>query len=484
MNRMAAMDAVRWRQCPVEAVLASCISAMLLSRSSSSVSVRVSSGNATFFGENRRTTRVRWRGQSVRARHGLDWCRSRRALVIGALAVSGIVSCPSLLEAAQASRIPERDNVLQPIQFDQLSPCTVVSAPGRRIVAVGDLHGDLERTQLALRLAGVLSSDGHNNWIGGSDVLVQVGDVLDRGNDEIVILSLLSRLRDQAQLHGGAVLQINGNHETMNVAGEFRDAVQGGFEECARFMNYCEEDHGGDYKSAFRDWFQDSLASKAHENAAINSWKAIWNTMRLQKGQNARAFLFSPGGPLALELANHGVVLKVNNWLFAHGGVLPHHVEYGLERINKELTDWMRAERMSAGKAAQMPFIATRGFDSIVWSRLYSREVYERPEDRITACAVLSAALSSVECRGLVVGHTPQVSGANCECDGRIWRIDVGMSSGVLHALPQILEIVDDQVRVLKGLAKMECEDVDDMAAVSNLGNLSSLLDLRGAPRV
>lgn len=32
-----------------------------------------------------------------------------------------------------------------------------------------------------------------------------------------------------------------------------------------------------------------------------------------------------PGGPLAQELARHGVVLKVDDWLFCHGGLLPHH---------------------------------------------------------------------------------------------------------------------------------------------------------------
>ena len=39
-------------------------------------------------------------------------------------------------------------------------------------------------------------------------VLVQVGDVLDRGGDEIAILSLLKWLNVQAQLTGGAVFQV------------------------------------------------------------------------------------------------------------------------------------------------------------------------------------------------------------------------------------------------------------------------------------
>lgn len=39
----------------------------------------------------------------------------------------------------------------------------------------------------------------------------------------------------------------------------------------------------------------------------------------------ARAKLFSPGQPMAMELAKNPTALVVNNTLFAHGGVLPEH---------------------------------------------------------------------------------------------------------------------------------------------------------------
>jgi hypothetical protein len=39
----------------------------------------------------------------------------------------------------------------------------------------------------------------------------------------------------------------------------------------------------------------------------------------------ARSMLLRPGGPLACELAQHAVALKVNDWVFCHGGLLPHH---------------------------------------------------------------------------------------------------------------------------------------------------------------
>ncbi|KAI3937665.1 hypothetical protein MKW98_028007, partial [Papaver atlanticum] len=87
------------------------------------------------------------------------------------------------------------------------NPPTFVSALSRRIIAAGDLHGDIAQTRSALEMAGVLSSDGWNTWTGEETVLVQLGDILDRGEDEIVILSLLKSLHIQAKAKGGAVFQ-------------------------------------------------------------------------------------------------------------------------------------------------------------------------------------------------------------------------------------------------------------------------------------
>jgi hypothetical protein len=49
-------------------------------------------------------------------------------------------------------------------------------------------------------------------------------------------------------------------------------------------------------------------------------------------------------------------------------------VKYGVERMNKEVSDWMRGS-IQETDGREMPFIALRGFDSVVWSRLYSREL-------------------------------------------------------------------------------------------------------------
>lgn len=48
----------------------------------------------------------------------------------------------------------------------------------RKIVAVGDLHGDMHNAQTVLEMAGVVNSGGH--WTGEVDLFVQTGDIIDR----------------------------------------------------------------------------------------------------------------------------------------------------------------------------------------------------------------------------------------------------------------------------------------------------------------
>lgn len=54
-------------------------------------------------------------------------------------------------------------------------------------------------------------------------------------------------------------------------------------------------------------------------------------------------------------------------------------VEYGIERINKEVSEWMRGLNEN-DSTPKIPFIATRGYDSVVWNRLYSRDTPDLAE--------------------------------------------------------------------------------------------------------
>jgi hypothetical protein len=53
-------------------------------------------------------------------------------------------------------------------------------------------------------------------------------------------------------------------------------------------------------------------------------------------------------------------------------------VEYGIERMNREVSTWMKSSGEDGDDETDIPFIATRGYDSVVWSRLYSQDSAER----------------------------------------------------------------------------------------------------------
>lgn len=69
-------------------------------------------------------------------------------------------------------------------------------------------------------MAKVIDSD--NRWTAGNDILVQTGDIVDRGTYALDIYLLMQNLRSQASAPGGRVVSILGNHEVMNAIGDWR----------------------------------------------------------------------------------------------------------------------------------------------------------------------------------------------------------------------------------------------------------------------
>lgn len=66
-------------------------------------------------------------------------------------------------------------------------------------------------------------------------------------------------------------------------------------------------------------------------------------------------------------------------------------VAYGIERMNSEVSLWMKGLGESDSNPC-IPFIATRGYDSIVWNRLYSRDTSDLEDYQISQARILYAA--------------------------------------------------------------------------------------------
>lgn len=268
-----------------------------------------------------------------------------------------------------------------------------------RVVAIGDLHGDLDAARRAFRVAKVL--DENEQWVGGNTVVVQTGDVLDRGQDERPLLEWLEKIAILAQQGGGALHRINGNHEIMNVAGDLRYVSESGF-------------------TSFAEYAQGPIPGPLGDAPAA---------------QRGRLMAFLPGGPWARRLAQYPVVLQVNDSVFAHGGVVPKHLEYGLERMNAEVSSWMRGTK-------PLPR-ALVGDDTPFWDRTYGETATDAD------CERLQGVLAKLGAKRLVVGHTPQRDGVTFACDGRVARIDVGLSRYYGGHSTAVLEIQGSSVRVL-----------------------------------
>lgn len=269
-----------------------------------------------------------------------------------------------------------------------------------RIVAVGDLHGDLEAARRALLLAGAVDARGH--WSGGRLVLVQTGDILDRGDDEPEILDLFDSLAVEARGRGGAVLVLNGNHELMNAYQDFRYVSADGFADYAGTPPPATPD------SAF---------------------------LVLDPARRGRAAAFLPGGPMARRLARRNTAVVVGSTLFVHGGLLPALADLGLDSLNARVRAWL------VGEIPRPDWI--RGEGSPVWSRLFSAAPSQE------ACDTLSQVLVRMGVARMVVGHTVQRTGITAFCGGRVWVIDVGMARAY-RGRPEVLEIRGDVVRSLR----------------------------------
>ena len=249
-----------------------------------------------------------------------------------------------------------------------------------RVVAIGDLHGDIQQARRALRIAGVLGKDDDDNvnpqWVGGDTVLVQVGDVLDRGDDEIGILILLQKLGKAARKAGGDVFVLNGNHEVLNISGDFRYVSRGAFHESMRFSDHLVKLFGKDAvpgrrrRRSSKQEDGEEEEEEEEEEDEMDEWR---------KQTNARVGLFSPGGPLAQQLSMHNTVLIVNDTVFAHGGLVPRHVDFGLDKLNKSVSEWMRGKRIEDEDTKVALGMAIGGVkDSVVWHRAYGQNTTPR----------------------------------------------------------------------------------------------------------
>jgi len=250
-----------------------------------------------------------------------------------------------------------------------VGPCQFPDA--EKILALSDLEGEFEGVRNLLLANGVI--DAGYRWTYGKGHLVVCGDVVDRGPYVPELLWLLYKLEPEAAAGGGYVHFILGNHEIMNLSGDFR----------------------------YAPW-------EYLDDAAMSDYIFMMNA-RSELGRWIRA--------------KH-IILQIGGNLFVHGGIS--RAVLALKMSCKEINDicrpfysWALDPTAFTDKRLGTLF---DGEDGPLWYRDY----FSRPA---ATQAQVSRTLKQYQCERIIAGHTVlgQVSSFY---QGRVFGIDVNHHAG------------------------------------------------------
>jgi len=285
----------------------------------------------------------------------------------------------------EAVRSAADGKAVAPIPGLGLAPVETFFPQADRIVAIGDIHGDEGALIACLRMSHCIDAD--SNWCGGTTNVVQIGDILDRGDEERGCMDLLFKLKKQAADEGGAVHVLMGNHEVMNVDWDFDYVGLGGFDgwESREALHTPPTSILGGLLSTF-------TSGMGFGGAAIP---------RILKDR-AKAFTVGTGFA-ALTLSEMPLAIQIGDTLCVHGGLELEYIQKGLHRINEESAAWLR------GEASRPNWMGHD--DNPIWNRSFSA-----PADRAVTpsnARKLEQVLHACGARRMIVGHTPQAGGVN-----------------------------------------------------------------------
>jgi len=329
-----------------------------------------------------------------------------------------------------------------------------VIPPVKRIIAMGDIHGDYKLALAMFRIAKLIKIKGKKiediEWVGGETHVVQIGDMIDskrpNGNnveiefsenlddDGIIdsdkrIINFFDHVSKKAKEVGGRIIMLDGNHELLNVFGELSYVSDKGKKE-----------------------FEDYIDPKNPDKKFIS-------------GEEARKYAFSVGHEYAEWLGcTHQSSVIIGSNIFVHAGLVQQfssqmgNKDYDISDIvmmNKVLRQWL------LGKLHE-PHILLGALlnekDSPFWSRIFG-SIKDSSDEK--CYSQLKPVLKSLKVDKMIIGHTPQFlneDGINNTCDGTLHRIDFGGSFAfhkydesfrkvrkiMKHRQVQVLEILND----------------------------------------
>jgi len=363
-----------------------------------------------------------------------------------------------------------------------------------KIVAIGDIHGDVDSFTSILRQAGLIDQDGA--WAGGSATLVQTGDYTDRGDDVRAVLDLLMGLEGKAKAKGGRVVTLLGNHEAMNLLGVTRDATP------AIYAKFADANSRKRMDSAWADYerLRDGLVAKKQPvPGALGATRDAFDRAHPPGYIEYREAL-GPRGTYGKWLRDKAMVTAVGGTIFTHAGIPPASAPDTLDDLNKQLRDDVKrmdrfVQRLVDKKLA-LPFFTLEEVVDVTTTQIASaneaitrvtesgdrrassqldlpflneaediamvntwlgldgdgamwwRGLADDPDD--PTGGPLLPLLQRFKAARFVVGHTPTASKRIVvRYGGRAVLIDTGMNRRAYNGNPAALEIVGDRLTAI-----------------------------------
>lgn len=276
-----------------------------------------------------------------------------------------------------------------------------------RLYAIGDIHGDYQRLLALLRRAALigprLKRPEDAQWTGGDAVLVQTGDMIDKGPHSVSVIRFLAALRESARRNGGQVVITMGNHEAEFLAGPNEDKA--------------------------KDFIRDLKRNHVDEAAIL----------RCQ-------------GDIGEFLCSLPFGAKVGDWFFSHGGNTAGRTVAGL---NQYLEQGVSKDGFAAKELADP--------NTLLEARLGEGKIWFHPSEKgpdasKTEREILAAEADALGVSHIAQGHQPadvtfadgivRHKGEMFQRWGLLFLTDTGMSRQIKDSKGALLRILHDSVAV------------------------------------
>ena len=396
--------------------------------------------------------------------------------------------------------------------FDKtIDPIITRESEGCNIIAIGDIHGDIQLMIDTLTIGEVIEKTDKENinaiqinrkdknesieyykWIGKNTIVVQVGDQIDRCRptdkkfsnckeqnvtyddeaSDIEILLFFTNLHIKASAvgDGSAVYSLLGNHELMNIIGDVRYVSYKNLEQLKlknKEINKLEYEDKNQEKE-INEEVSNVMTYEDRNNNDNNNEENEKNINNTNNYIKRRKNIFRRGGILAKFLASTRYsILIVNDYLFVHGGVLGSYIgsyikKYNniyrehFQHLNEKIKNYIINKEVKQEQELEM-YNFIFGTDSLFYTRkLGNIKINQYINGKY--CKDVKNIIKYYSLKAIIVGHTPQNISINGTCfndedeKNKLFRIDVASSKAfkswpIFNLQAQVLKISNNDIR-------------------------------------